>query len=564
MEYVIGAILAVIVLIIVGLLLRKRLYDSVDYYESWKLDIMNRNVASELAKVKELNLEGETKEKFEQWKNKWETILTVELGKVEELLYDTENAADRYSFPAAKKCMKQMEEILHAVEKKIETILAELNELLEIEQSNREEVEQLEPKLNELRKILSQNRYQYDRADVRFEVEFDEIQKELALYKELVAEGNYIQSTEVVDQVKKRLEALQQELEEFPALYKLCRQGLPTQLDELYKGLNEMKAEGYWIDHLDLEKEIKEFQAQLIDLVRALEKESTNKVKEVVPEIEERVKEMYLLLEKEALAKNFVESKMPSYERALENFEVQFLHTKSEVAQLKQAYYFEDSDLEKYMSLEKMVTQLQEQLKTFAQKVEKNNSAHSKLRTELEQGFQQLENIVEEHQDFKSRIQNLRKDEVEARAQLQSMSDDIFKTNRKLRNSNLPGVPNFIWSMIEEATEKNELVLQALDNQPLDILEVQKSLAEAKSSVMSAIENTNMMLEQAYLTEQVIQYANRYRSSNPSLAAKLLEAEQLFRKAEYELALENAANAIEEIEPGALKKIEKHQEMTVS
>ncbi|MBO1003357.1 septation ring formation regulator EzrA [Pseudogracilibacillus auburnensis] len=564
MEYVIGAILAVIVLIIVGLLLRKRLYDSVDYYESWKLDIMNRNVASELAKVKELNLEGETKEKFEQWKNKWETILTVELGKVEELLYDTENAADRYSFPAAKKCMKQMEEILQAVEKKIETILAELNELLEIEQSNREEVEQLEPKLNELRKILSQNRYQYDRADVRFEVEFDEIQKELTLYKELVAEGNYIQSTEVVDQVKKRLEALQQELEEFPALYKLCRQGLPTQLDELYKGLNEMKAEGYWIDHLDLEKEIKEFQAQLIDLVHALEKESTNKVKEMVPEIEERVKEMYLLLEKEALAKNFVESKMPSYERALENFEVQFLHTKSEVAQLKQAYYFEDSDLEKYMSLEKMVTQLQEQLKTFAQKVEKNNSAHSKLRTELEQGFQQLENIVEEHQDFKSRIQNLRKDEVEARAQLQSMSDDIFKTNRKLRNSNLPGVPNFIWSMIEEATEKNELVLQALDNQPLDILEVQKSLAEAKSSVMSAIENTNMMLEQAYLTEQVIQYANRYRSSNPSLAAKLLEAEQLFRKAEYELALENAANAIEEIEPGALKKIEKHQEMTVS
>lgn len=564
MEYVIGAILAVIVLIIVGLLLRKRLYDSVDYYESWKLDIMNRNVASELAKVKELNLEGETKEKFEQWKNKWETILTVELGKVEELLYDTENAADRYSFPAAKKCMKQMEEILHAVEKKIETILAELNELLEIEQSNREEVEQLEPKLNELRKILSQNRYQYDRADVRFEVEFDEIQKELTLYKELVAEGNYIQSTEVVDQVKKRLEALQQELEEFPALYKLCRQGLPTQLDELYKGLNEMKAEGYWIDHLDLEKEIKEFQAQLIDLVHTLEKESTDKVKEMVPEIEERVKEMYLLLEKEALAKNFVESKMPSYERALENFEVQFLHTKSEVAQLKQAYYFEDSDLEKYMSLEKMVTQLQEQLKTFAQKVEKNNSAHSKLRTELEQGFQQLEKIVEEHQDFKSRIQNLRKDEVEARAQLQSMSDDIFKTNRKLRNSNLPGVPNFIWSMIEEATEKNELVLQALDNQPLDILEVQKSLAEAKSSVMSAIENTNMMLEQAYLTEQVIQYANRYRSSYPSLAAKLLEAEQLFRKAEYELALENAANAIEEIEPGALKKIEKHQEMTVS
>ena len=82
MDYVIGFILVIIVIIIVGLLLRKRLYDSVDYYESWKLDIMNRNVAQELSKVKELNLEGETKENFEEWKDKWDNILTNDLAKV--------------------------------------------------------------------------------------------------------------------------------------------------------------------------------------------------------------------------------------------------------------------------------------------------------------------------------------------------------------------------------------------------------------------------------------------------------------------------------------------------
>src|SRR5690625_7214541 len=97
MEYVIGIILVIIVIIIAGLLLRKRLYDSVDYYESWKLDIMNRNVAQELSKVKELNLQGETKNNFEQWKDQWETILNDDLADVEELLYDTEHAADRRS-----------------------------------------------------------------------------------------------------------------------------------------------------------------------------------------------------------------------------------------------------------------------------------------------------------------------------------------------------------------------------------------------------------------------------------------------------------------------------------
>lgn len=564
MEYIIGAILLLIVLIIVGLLLRKKLYDSVDYYEGWKLDIMNRNVAAELSKVKDLNLDGDTKDKFEKWKEEWETILSDDLADVEELLYDTESAADRYHFSKAKKHTKQMEDILIHIEKKIESILTELNELLNLEETSRKEVETLAPQLEELQKQLSQNRYQYDKAEVRFELEFDDVQKNLFAYNELIEEGNYVQANEIVHQIKKRMEDLTAELDEFPALYKLCKHELPTQLDELYKGLTDMKEEGYQIDHLKLDKEINEYHARLIDMVHALEKEGSQKVKTIVPEIEERVKEMYQLLEKEALAKNFVTSKMPSYERALESFEVQFLNTKSEVTELKQTYYFDDTDLEKYMSLEKMVTQLQDQLNGFAKKVEDNNSAHSKLRAELEAGFEQLEKIIEEHENFKERIQNLRKDELEAREQLQAMNEDIFKTNRKLRNSNLPGVPNFIWSMIEEATTKNERVLQALDEKPLDIVEVQQSLSEAKIAVADAIEKTNIMLEQAFLTERVIQYANRYRSSYPILAAKLAESEGLFRRAEYELALEEAAKAVEDVEPGALKKIEKFQEMTVS
>src|SRR5690625_662345 len=259
MEYVIGIILAIIVLIIVALLLRKRIYDSVDYYESWKLDIMNRNVAQELSQLKDLNLHGETKNNFEQWKKEWDTILNDDLADVEELLYDTEHAADRYNFPAAKKSIKKMEENLVTVEKKIETILTELNNLLRIEENNRKQVEELHPLLSDLRKMLSQNRFQYDRAEIRFEVEFDEIEEDLNEYTLLIESGNYIQATDIVEQIKHRLYELQNEMEEFPTLYKRCKQELPSQLDELSQGLREMKDEGYNIEHLDLTREINQY-----------------------------------------------------------------------------------------------------------------------------------------------------------------------------------------------------------------------------------------------------------------------------------------------------------------
>src|SRR5690625_1015976 len=141
MEYIIGAILILIVLIIIGLILRKRTYDQVDHYESWKISVMNRNIASELAKIKTLNLTGETEEKFQMWHDRWEHIVTRELSQVEEYLFDAEEAADRYRFPRAKKILTAIEELLHSIEKDIEEILNELDHLLEAEKESRQAIE---------------------------------------------------------------------------------------------------------------------------------------------------------------------------------------------------------------------------------------------------------------------------------------------------------------------------------------------------------------------------------------------------------------------------------------
>ena len=48
----------------------------------------------------------------------------------------------------------------------------------------------------------------------------------------------------------------------------------------------------------------------------------------------------------------------------------------------------------------------------------------------------------------------------------------------------------------------------------------------------------------------------RYRASNPEIHVRLLEAEESFRQFRYAKALEEAATAVEEVEPGAMKRIE--------
>ncbi|OZU89699.1 septation ring formation regulator EzrA [Virgibacillus indicus] len=560
MAYIIGIILVIIALIIIGLILRKRVYDVVDKYEAWKMDIMGRDIASQLGRIKALNLSGETQTKFETWKDRWEFIVTKELPDIEEFLFDAEEAADRYRFSRAKKTLAKVEQILQSIENDIEKMLQELDELMESEESSRKEIGELEPTIKSMRKQLSQNRFQYGKAESYFETEIDKLEEKLKQYHELTEAGDYYEARKLVDALKQDIEELQVKVEEFPALYKTTKHDLPSQLDNLYAGLTGMKEDGYRVEHFSFEKEIRTYQERLLETVETMENGDVTDVDTLINDIEERIKDMYQLLEKEAIAKSYLESKFPVYEETLNNFSTNFHETKNEVEKLRQAYYFEDADMERYLALEKTIENLRSQLEELSHHLENEDTSHSKLRDQLDAGFERIEDLQKNHDEFKKRIRNLRKDELEAKDQLIEMRNQLQSVSRKLKKSNIPGVPTYIWNLLETAANKNTRVIKALEKVPLDMAEVQQTLNETKSAADQAMEQTDMMLDQAYLTEQVIQYANRYRSQYPILAAKLSESERLFRSYEYELSLETAAKAVEEIEPGALKRIEEYQE----
>src|SRR5699024_5334444 len=320
---------------------------------------------------------------------------------------------------------------------------------------------------------------------------------------------------------------------------------------------------GYYLDHLHIKSAINDLQARMLDYVAALEKTETEKIEKLIPETEEQLEALYDQLEQKVLAKSFITSKSATFSQSLERLLSEFTKTKDEVEQLKKTYHFEDEDLEKYMSLEKQIKELEKRHQAFVEITEKEH-ASSVLRDDLTANISKLEKLDYEHDAYKKEIANLRKGELEARGQIVTMTEELSRVKRQLRLSNLPGIPDFIMTVLEEATEKNERVLMVIEKQPLDIVQLQKTLEEAKATVESALEQTNTMIEQAELTEIVIQYANRYRSSDPILAAKLSEAERLFRKAEYELALEQAAGAIGNRDPGALERIEKMYQQGVS
>src|SRR5699024_5333742 len=129
-------------------------------------------------------------------------------------------------------------------------------------------------------------------------------------------------------------------------------------------GIEEMKEEGYRLGHLGYDKEIHSYKERLSDCVDALIEGKTDEVKHTIEEVQERMDEIYELLEKEAIDKNYIESKVPGYEQSLKAITTHFEETKREVQDLKKMYYFDDHDMDHYLSLEKAISKRKEDRKS--------------------------------------------------------------------------------------------------------------------------------------------------------------------------------------------------------
>lgn len=563
MKFVIGAILLLIALFIIGLIWRKKVYDEVDRLEAWKMDIMNRRVTEELSKVKSLNLSGETQEKFEAWRDRWDRILTKELPELEEDLFDAEEAADRYRMKRVKTVLGYTEKKLVAIEEDINKMFEELEDLLDSEKQSRLEIESMEPELKELTKVLIQNRHQFGAAVRIFEQRVEGLKEKLGEYEQLAEHGDYIEANTLVENTREETAKLQEDVHHFPERYKQVKVELPEQLRELKNGVEEMKSEGYRITHFDFSPEIHKYERSLEEMLQKLEDADQSGVVEMINDIEIRVQEMYQMLESEAVAHNFVEKQFVPLKAQLDELEYVLIETERELNEVQVTYQVEEGDIESHRGLKNWFNQMKKKLTSIDFKRGDDETSYTVLREEIEEVQKQLKNLQEQHGYFHERVQNLRKDEREAKQKLRNMENLLLDTHRRLKRSNIPGIPTSVYEDMKAASEKVDEVFLNLEKQPLDMNNVNSVLEEAVQMIEKLSEDAGKVMGKAHLAERVIQYGNRYRSKYPLIAAKLLEAEDQFRTYHYEEALSIASEAVKEVDPHGLSKIDKDEEVLV-
>jgi septation ring formation regulator len=556
MEYIIGGIAILIILFLIGYFRKRKLFSEVDRYESWKIDIMNRPVLDEMSKVKQLNMTGQTEELFERWRQEWDELVTSKLPGIEDYLFDAEEYIDKYRFKKAKESLAAIDRKLTETEEKIKKILHELNELVGSEEKNREEIDGLKEQYRESKKNLLTHRHSFGKAEASLEAILDEIQSKFSEFDEKTENGNYLEARETVLMIQAMLDGVALKMISIPGLLHDCQSTIPGQVSDIKEGVKEMSAQGYILDHLNAEEKLENIGKELSDYSHALEVGNVELAAQGIQDLKEKVDDLFDLLEKEVMAKQYINNTEHEAKEILVKAITESKTLREETKHIQESYHLSEKELAAQTDVEQQLKVLLKRFELIDHRISLNDTPQSLIRIELEEAKLQLDALVEEQKALMEKLSALRKDELAARDKVKDLSKKITKMIRKISKSNMPGLSQDYKYLLDDANESINQVNEKLDQKPLDIPSVHQYLEIAVLTVNKLEASTEEVVETVMLAEKVIQYGNRYRSRYPSVDRGLRDAEECFRNYDYRQALEQAATSIEEVEPGALKKIE--------
>ncbi len=555
-ELVISAIIFIIIIFIIGYTIRKKYYKEIDQLEAKKIETMNKPVVEKLAKVKQLNMTGKTEEMFEEWRKTWDDIITVRFPHIDELLFEAEEYTDKFNFKKVKEARDQIESELSQINQQMQKILDELKELTDSEEKGRTDIESLKETYGAAKKSLLTESHTFGEARKKLEELLESAAEKISKYETLVKDGDYIEAHKEVVSLSKELEVLVYRMDKIPDLLTDCQTIIPSQKDELLLGYKEMQEQGYVLDHIQMEALMEKMEEELNTYKDFLIQAEVDEVAEGLEEIKEQIEVLYDLLEKEVYARHDVLQKNEETGAYLNKLKEANEQLKSETELVQESYQLFDNDLDVPQNLEKSLGQLMRRYELLEGKIQEDQLAFTSLSGELNEIESGLEQLETKQRLFAERLQSLRKDELEAKEKIALLKRKVSDITRLVQKSKMPGLPSDIESLYEQASEQIEDVFRSLLGKPLNMKSVQSHLYEATDTVDHLYSRTEEHIENARLAEQVIQYGNRYRSQSPQLREDLEKAEKAFRNYEYRSSLEQAAAAVEKLEPGALEKIE--------
>lgn len=554
-SFIIMIIILLSVVLIIKNRKKKNILKTIDNLITEKNLIISSSLISELAKASKLANNEKIEKDIEEWKKRFTELEKEELPKITDDLIEAENLCVNKEYNLSNDKLNEIEKSIYEVKAKSLQLLNEIKDLTESEDRNREAITKLKSSYREVVFKYNKNKNDYSNVSDRIDLQFENIDKLFSAFEVSINNHEYEELGRIVKVLDDMIRNITLVIDEAPTIVLMSTMILPRKMKDV-KSINvRMTRDGYNLEYLNIDYNLEETNKKINEIMDKLN----------VLNIQDSVFELKTLVDYyESLYNEFDNEKRSKkeYERGIINIGERLSKVTNiiknlyaEISNIKDTYDLTDEEISVIDEINKELISVKDSYKLINDRSLSRVMPYSKLSNECELVAVNLSKVEDSLETTLKNLGSLKEDEARARDQLFEIKNIINTSKYKIKEYNLPIIPQMFYVELKEAHDAIKEITKEIEKKPISIKILNLRVDTARDLALKLYQTANNTTKTAAMAEMAIVYGNRYRSQYPEVEKGLDEASKDFYKGNYKQSLETILNTLNIVEPGIHKKL---------
>ena len=521
-----------------------------------KQKLMTVPIADILFTLKNLNLTGQTKRTYETWQATWQTITRFRFPEIEAALVSAEQYTQRLNFVKGSQISNQASQLIEETKAEVDKIYTALQKLLDSEKKNREELEVLQERYASMRKDLLAHSFSFGEALESLEKRLSYLELDFTKFNTLTNEGDHLEAKEVLGRIETEMQDFEQIVEEVPKYLKEIEEEYEDQVADLKEGYQKMVEEHYQFPKISIPAEIQKIEEIITvarEHIRATELEEA---RQQLDKVAREIDQLYAVMENEIEAKAFVQRNRAQVERKLNQVLQSNRYVNIEVDRVAQNFVLANNEFNRVQEFAKQLEKEQEAVAYYSKALQNQQVPYSIVKEHYEIVLNTLKEIDENQLALVNTLNDLSQQEKSIRDGLDVFELDLRNMKRTIEKYHLPGLPKEYLELFFATSSRIEQLSQLMNRVKLDMTEITGLNQTIEDDVEKLDIMTEEIVDNAQLTEYMIQQANRYRLEHPEIDTAIQQSlEQFNHFYRYEESLAIIEKALNQVDPGSAQRV---------
>jgi len=548
---------------VAAIFLRKRNVSRLTGLEERKEQLYNLPVNDEVEAVKNMHLIGQSQVAFREWNQKWVDLSLNSFADIENNIFEAESYNNSFRFFKATHKIDQIESQIDLIEEDITSIRNALSELEKQESKNSGRVLHALDLFESLQNTVEEDSEKYGQALQEIEKQLENIQSEFSQFVTLNSSGDPVEAAAILDATENHILALTHIVDRVPGLVTTLTSTLPDQLVDLEEGYRKLLDANYHFTETDIESRFQLLYESLKKNQENIRQLELDNAEYENTQIQEEINSLYDIFTREIAAQKVVESLLSTLPTYLNHVKENNKVLVQDLERLSQTYLLPETDASHVRRIQADLSALETAILDVIEDQSEPTQAYSVLEEQLEALQNQLKEIEDEQISVSQRLAQVEKDDINARQKANVYVNRLHTIKRYMEKRNLPGIPQSFLKIFFTASHNTEELMSELEQELVDVESVNRILEIATNDMEALEEETYNIVQYATLTEQLLQYSNRYRSFDERIQEAFNESLEIFEKEfDYHASFDKISQALEVAEPGVTNRFVSSYEKT--